>query len=60
MSAPIEVQMVEEQWFETAMQMVEDKNWHDLKAILDRVSDNTAEAIRESLSAADMNSLMSV
>jgi len=58
--APIDTQMVEEDTFERAMELVNEKDWTQLKALLDRASSNTAEAIRESLSAEALNNLMKI
>lgn len=57
MDRAIDEQFVDEQHFEIAMQMVEDKEWLNLSNFLKQVSDATEEAVRESLNADDMESL---
>ena len=57
MDKPIDEQLVDEQHFEIAMQMVEDKEWLNLSNFLKQVSDGTVEAVRESLNAEDAEAL---
>lgn len=56
----IDEQLVQEQHFEMAMGLVEDKNWKALRELVDHTDSITAEAIKESLSAADMNNFESI
>lgn len=57
MDRPIDEALVDEQHFEVAMQMAEDKDWHNLSNFLKQASDATVEAVRESLNAEDAESL---
>ena len=56
----IDNDMVQEQNFETAMQLIEDKDWVALRELVARTDDATAEAILESMSANDMHAYSEV
>lgn len=52
--------LVAETDFDEAMSLIQKKDYISAKRVLDNTDQNTAEAIRESLSAEDFNNLMSV
>lgn len=53
-----DLQMIAEDHYEKAMQMVEEKDFATLASFLRFTDDATAEAIRESLNAEDMDRLV--